>query len=68
MTSTVNNMASSSYNRLLANRGFQAFLWTQFLGAFNDNVFKIIVSLVAVEMAAEKGKWLALAEIGRAHV
>ncbi len=61
MTSTVNNMASSSYNRLLASRGFQAFLWTQFLGAFNDNVFKIIVSLVALEMAAEKGKWLALA-------
>ena len=54
-------MVSSSYNRLLANKGFQAFLWTQFLGAFNDNVFKIIVSLVAVEMAAEKGKWLALA-------
>ena len=54
-------MTSSSYNRLISNKGFQAFLWTQFLGAFNDNVFKIIVSLVAIQMAAEKGKWLALA-------
>ena len=61
MHSAKNNMTSSSYKRLLSNGGFQAFLWTQFLGAFNDNVFKIIVSLVAVEMAAEKGKWLAIA-------
>ena len=54
-------MANSSYSRLLKSGGFQCFLWTQFLGAFNDNVYKMIVSVVAVEMAAEKGKWLALA-------
>ena len=56
-----NTMASSSYNRLLKDGGFQCFLWTQFLGAFNDNVYKMIVSVAAVDMAAEKGKWLALA-------
>jgi acyl-[acyl-carrier-protein]-phospholipid O-acyltransferase/long-chain-fatty-acid--[acyl-carrier-protein] ligase len=34
---------------------FQAFLWTQFLGAFNDNVYKIIVSMRAVHVAAATG-------------
>lgn len=43
-----NHMIHSSYGALLANRGFQSFLWTQFLGAFNDNVFKMIVSVAAV--------------------
>ncbi len=28
-------------------------LWTQFLGAFNDNVFKFVVSMVAVSLAAD---------------
>ena len=31
--------------QLLKNGGFQAFLWTQFLGAFNDNVYQTIVAL-----------------------
>jgi acyl-[acyl-carrier-protein]-phospholipid O-acyltransferase/long-chain-fatty-acid--[acyl-carrier-protein] ligase len=39
---------------LLKNLGFQSFLWTQFLGAFNDNVYKIIVSMRAVHVAADK--------------
>src|ERR1043166_4181155 len=42
----------SGFARLLKNRGFQAFLWTQFLGAFNDNIYKMIVSLRAVHVAA----------------
>ena len=42
----------SSYGSLLRDRGFQAFLWTQFLGAFNDNVFKMIVSVAAVTYTA----------------
>ena len=42
----------TSYAALFRNRGFQAFLWTQFLGAFNDNVYKMIVSVAAVELAA----------------
>ena len=43
------------FRQLLKNGGFQAFLWTQFLGAFNDNVYKIIVSLRAVHVAASAG-------------
>src|SRR4029077_19514378 len=33
----------------------QPFLWTQFLGAFNDNLFKIVVSLLAVHVATSGG-------------
>ncbi len=54
----------SGYGKLLGNGGFQAFLWTQFLGAFNDNVYKMIVSVGAVELAANQllgGRYLALA-------
>ena len=40
---------------LLKNIGFQSFLWTQFLGAFNDNVYKIIVSMRAVQVASTTG-------------
>lgn len=48
-------MAHNGFRELIQNRGFQAFLWTQFLGAFNDNVYKIIVSMRAVHVAAEAG-------------
>jgi acyl-[acyl-carrier-protein]-phospholipid O-acyltransferase/long-chain-fatty-acid--[acyl-carrier-protein] ligase len=55
MQSQVQNTKSSGrYSRLLANGGFQAFLWTQFLGAFNDNVYKMMVSILAVEIAANR--------------
>jgi acyl-[acyl-carrier-protein]-phospholipid O-acyltransferase / long-chain-fatty-acid--[acyl-carrier-protein] ligase len=36
------------YRDTLKYQGLPAFLWTQFLGAFNDNVFKIIVTFVAM--------------------
>lgn len=54
---------SGSYLSLLANVRFEAFLWTQFLGAFNDNLYKMIVSLVAVRAASQAGggSYLALA-------
>jgi len=55
---------SGSYARLLASGGFQAFLWTQFLGAFNDNVYKMIVSIMALRLAADSqagSRYLALA-------
>jgi acyl-[acyl-carrier-protein]-phospholipid O-acyltransferase / long-chain-fatty-acid--[acyl-carrier-protein] ligase len=42
-------MAADSYRATLKTPGLPAFLWTQFLGAFNDNVFKIIVSFAAME-------------------
>jgi len=57
-------MMHSSYGTLLKDRGFRCFLWTQFLGTFNDNVFKMIVSVAAVAYtagdAAAGSKYLAL--------
>ena len=47
---------------LLKNSGFRAFLTTQFLGALNDNLYKTIVSLRALQVAASAGLdylWLA---------
>ena len=55
-------MQPSGFVELLRRRGFQAFLWTQFLGALNDNVYKIIVSMRAVHGAAAAGStYLSLA-------
>ncbi len=57
-------MANSGFKDVLKNGGFLAFLWTQFLGAFNDNAYRIIVSLRAVHIVAradQSGKYLALA-------
>ena len=54
----------TSYAALFRDSGFQSFLWTQFLGAFNDNVYKMIVSVAAVELAASQAlgaRYLALA-------
>jgi acyl-[acyl-carrier-protein]-phospholipid O-acyltransferase/long-chain-fatty-acid--[acyl-carrier-protein] ligase len=46
---------SHGFKELLQNSGFQCFLWTQFLGALNDNLYKMIVSMRAVHVAAMKG-------------
>jgi len=46
-------MAAHSYRDTLKQRGLQAFLWTQFLGAFNDNFFKFVVTMVAVHTAID---------------
>src|SRR3984893_15068621 len=48
-------MINNTFRGLLKKSGFQAFLWTQFLGAFNDNVYKIIVSMRAVQVASATG-------------
>ena len=55
-------MATHGYGDTLKHRGLQPFLWTQFLGAFNDNLFKIVVSMLAVHAAtqAHAGKQLSL--------
>src|SRR6185295_10564138 len=45
-------MAPHGYRETLKQRGLQPFLWTQFLGAFNDNLFKIVVSMLAVHAVA----------------
>jgi acyl-[acyl-carrier-protein]-phospholipid O-acyltransferase/long-chain-fatty-acid--[acyl-carrier-protein] ligase len=55
---------AAGYRPLLADIRFEAFLWTQLLGAFNDNVYKMIVSIVAVRIAADSAlgsRYLALA-------
>ncbi|HVO93194.1 MAG TPA: acyl-[ACP]--phospholipid O-acyltransferase, partial [Terriglobales bacterium] len=44
-------MASGKYSETLKQTGFLAFFCTQFLGAFNDNFLKIIVSFVALNLA-----------------
>jgi acyl-[acyl-carrier-protein]-phospholipid O-acyltransferase/long-chain-fatty-acid--[acyl-carrier-protein] ligase len=46
---------AGTYRDTLARKGLQPFLWTQFLGAFNDNLFKIVVSLFAVHVAGSSG-------------
>src|SRR5215510_14461784 len=48
-------MATHGYRETLKHRGLQPFLWTQFLGAFNDNLFKIVVSMLAVHAVAAAG-------------
>ncbi|MEX2304355.1 MAG: acyl-[ACP]--phospholipid O-acyltransferase [Bryobacterales bacterium] len=40
-----------NYKDLFRIRGFQPFVWAQFLGALNDNLYKMAVSLVAVNAA-----------------
>ncbi len=55
---------NTGYGPLLADTRFEAFLWTQFLGAFNDNVYKMIVSILAVRIASDANlgsRYLALA-------
>jgi len=38
-----------SYRQTLRFPGLKAFLWTQFLGSFNDNIFKMVVSFLAMD-------------------
>jgi len=54
---------TTGYGSLLGDGRFEGFLWAQFLGAFNDNVYKMIVSFTAVRIAvdsATSGRYLAL--------
>ena len=48
-------MAAGTYTQVLGERGFRAFLWTQFLGAFNDNVCRLVISMVALAAAGATG-------------
>ena len=54
---------SSSYSEVLKVEGVQPFLWMQFLNAFNDNTYKLVVSLLAVLIAGKlgSGTYLSLA-------
>jgi acyl-[acyl-carrier-protein]-phospholipid O-acyltransferase/long-chain-fatty-acid--[acyl-carrier-protein] ligase len=53
-----------SYRETVRQPGFQPFLWTQFLGAVNDNLFKIVVSMLAVAAAAPGMDGRALSLVG----
>jgi len=48
-------MSNGRYIDTLKEPGFFAFFWTQFLGAFNDNFLKIVVSFVALDLAVRGG-------------
>src|SRR5215813_11985751 len=48
-------MPTGKYIDILKDRGFFCFFCTQFLGAFNDNLYKIIVSFVAIDRVADSG-------------
>ncbi|HPA47473.1 MAG TPA: MFS transporter, partial [bacterium] len=48
-------MSHGSFKDLLKHRGFHSFLWTQFLGALNDCIYKIVVSMMALDAAAQSG-------------
>lgn len=56
---------SASLDLPTGSRGFFAFVTTQFLGAFNDNAFKLVVSLFAVNsLSGENGRSASLALAG----
>jgi acyl-[acyl-carrier-protein]-phospholipid O-acyltransferase/long-chain-fatty-acid--[acyl-carrier-protein] ligase len=57
-------MTAHSYRDTLRQRGLQPFLWTQFLGAFNDNLFKIVVTLLAVRAATPDSAGRQLSLVG----
>jgi acyl-[acyl-carrier-protein]-phospholipid O-acyltransferase/long-chain-fatty-acid--[acyl-carrier-protein] ligase len=47
-------MAAGSYRETLDRPGLQPFLWTQFLGAFNDNVCKIVITFLTFDSLGPK--------------
>ena len=42
-----------SYREVFEVPGVQPFLWLQFFNAFNDNMYKIVVSLLAVKLMGQ---------------
>jgi acyl-[acyl-carrier-protein]-phospholipid O-acyltransferase/long-chain-fatty-acid--[acyl-carrier-protein] ligase len=48
-------MSGNRYIDVLKRPGFFYFFWTQFLGAFNDNLYKIIVSLAVLDLSPLAG-------------
>ena len=52
-----------SYREVVRVPGVQPFLWLQFFNAFNDNIYKVVVSLLAVKLVgqAQSGDYLGYA-------
>ena len=48
-------MSHRGFRDLLRNHGFHAFLWAQFLGAFNDNLYQMLVLQAAVATGGSTG-------------
>ena len=48
-------MPPGKYTDTLKHPGFLPFFWTQFLGAFNDNFYKMVVSMYAIAAAGSPG-------------
>jgi acyl-[acyl-carrier-protein]-phospholipid O-acyltransferase/long-chain-fatty-acid--[acyl-carrier-protein] ligase len=48
-------MAHGGFKDILKNGGFHSFLWTQFLGALNDNLYQTLVLLAAVASGGSTG-------------
>ena len=61
-------MPVGKYKDTLRHSGLRAFLWTQFLGALNDNVFKMIVSLLAVDLGFSGGGSAYLSLVGAVYI
>jgi acyl-[acyl-carrier-protein]-phospholipid O-acyltransferase/long-chain-fatty-acid--[acyl-carrier-protein] ligase len=64
-------MTGGSYSQTLRRPGLQSFLWTQFLGAFNDNVCKLVVTFLTIahfRAAAPAGTTTSAAATGGALV
>ena len=61
-------MPLGRYKDLLRSRGFEALLWTQWLGAFNDSVFKIVVTLLAAAAVSDGSGSRELALVGAVFI
>src|SRR5215472_16339059 len=48
-------MPAGTYRDLLKSGGFQAFLWTQFASALNDNIYETVIALLAADFAISSG-------------
>ena len=61
-------MPFGQYKDLLRSRGFASLLWTQLLGAFNDSVFKIVVTLLATTTTSSGSGGRDLALVGSVFI
>src|SRR5204863_2961159 len=53
-------MPAGGYRDTFKLPGFAPFFWTQFLGAFNDNFYKMVVTLVALNAAGARSPYVDL--------
>ena len=61
-------MALGTYRETLSRPGIQPFLWAQFLGAFNDNLLKITLSLLVIHAGVDAAGGRALSLVGAVFV